>query len=160
MAILPFLDIFSKVIDQVIPDADKKMELKLELAKLADAENERAHKEALGQIETNKVEAGHRSIFVAGWRPAIGWGSGAALVYNTLVAPMFGLGVADLGFLQTVLLAMLGIGGMRSYDKAKGTANDAPFVVSNASAAVSVQEQPVKTRKKVLPFDIPGIKGI
>lgn len=135
-------DIFGKigdVVGQVVVDKDKKIALQVELEKLriqaeADAE-QRIHEELLGQIETNKLEAQHRSIFIAGWRPFIGWGCGGALIYNTLIAPfiefvarLFGwtgaMPVVDISFLTTVLLAMLGMGVMRSYDKLKGTSND------------------------------------
>jgi hypothetical protein len=124
MGILAAIPILDKLIDRVLPDPEAKMELKLELAKLADAEAAREHSERLAQTEVNKAEAGHRSIFVAGWRPAIGWGCGAALIYNTLLAPAFNLGVADLGFLQTVLLGMLGISASRTVEKIKGVTND------------------------------------
>ena len=124
MGLLGILGIVEKVIDNVVPDPDKKMQLQLELAKLADAENARESQEALANSEVNKVEAGHRSIFVAGWRPFVGWGCGSALIYNTMLAPMFGLGVADLGFLQTILLGMLGISASRTFEKLKGVNND------------------------------------
>jgi len=147
MGLLSILGIVEKVIDNVVPDPDKKLELKLELAKLADAEAERQHKELIAQSEVNKVEAGHRSIFVAGWRPAIGWGCGAALVYNTLIAPAFGLGVADLGFLQTVLLGMLGLAGARTYEKVRGVAEGA---IRPPAAPAEV-----KPKKKVLGVEWP-----
>jgi hypothetical protein len=156
MGLLPFLDVFTKVIDQVIPDADKKMELKLELAKLADAENARASQEAIAQSEVNKVEAGHRSIFVAGWRPAIGWGCGGALVYNTILAPLTGLGVADLGFLQTVLLAMLGISASRTVEKIQGVANDVlPMTKKQAEAINAAPAVEAPRKKKVLGVEWP-----
>lgn len=122
--ILDILNVVGTVVDRVIPDPKDKLELQEKLAEIADNENERAHDEEMGQINTNIAEAQNRSVFVAGWRPFIGWGCGASLVYSTLVAPMFHLQVPDLSFLQTVLMAMLGIGAMRSYDKAKGTSND------------------------------------
>lgn len=112
------------LVSEAVVDKDKRNEINLELAKLSDRANERLHEQMLAQSSTNTEEAKHRSIFVAGWRPAIGWGCGVALVYNTLIAPMFNLGQADLAFLQTVLMGMLGIAGMRSFDKYAGTAND------------------------------------
>lgn len=121
MSLLPFLDIFSKVIDKVIPDPAQKAQLQLDLAKLADQEAQRDHEEAMGQIEVNKVEATSPNMFVAGWRPFIGWVGGGAMAYNVVMAPMFNLGTADTSFLQTILLAILGMGAMRSYDKMKGT---------------------------------------
>ena len=124
MSLLSILGIVERVVDNVIPDADKRVELKLELAKLADQENQREHEQLIAQTEVNKVEAGHRSIFVAGWRPFVGWGCGAALIYNTMLAPLFNFGVADLGFLQTILLGMLGLAGARTFEKIKGVNND------------------------------------
>lgn len=146
MSILSILGLIERVVDNVIPDPEEKMKMKIELAKLADAESQREHEQLVAQSEVNKVEAGHRSIFVAGWRPAIGWGCGAALVYNTLIAPATGLGVADLGFLQTVLMGMLGLAGMRSFDKVKGTANDIlPILKPKDNETVA---QPLSTVKK------------
>lgn len=156
MGLLALVPILGEIIDKVIPDPEKRMELNLELAKLADADAARENERLLGQIEVNKVEASHRSLFIAGWRPFIGWGAGIALLYNTLVAPAVGLSVADLGFLQVVLLAILGVGGMRSFDKVKGTSNDTPLVVRNSVRPMDSQK-PVKASKKVLPFNIPGL---
>jgi hypothetical protein len=146
MSILPIIGIIGGIVDKLIPDPSEKMKLHLELARLADAENARASQEALAQSEVNKIEAGHRSVFVAGWRPAIGWGCGLALVYNTLLAPLFELGVADLGFLQTVLLAMLGISVSRTVEKVKGVTNDVLPIRAPSAAPVL----PVKPRKKIL----------
>ena len=93
-----------------------------------------AHESAMAQVEVNKAEAGHRSIFVAGWRPFIGWTCGVALAYHFVIAPLitFGAGWAgtpipdlptfDMDSLMTVLLGMLGLGGMRTFEKAKGLA--------------------------------------
>ena len=143
---MAFIPILGSLIDRVIPDPSEKMKLNLELAKLADAENARASQEALAQSDVNKVEAGHRSVFVAGWRPAIGWGCGAALLYNTLLAPAFSLGTADLGFLQTVLLAMLGISVSRTVEKVKGVTNDIlPILTPKVDPSL-----PPKPKKKIL----------
>lgn len=153
MSLLSIIPVIGDLIEKVVPDPEEKMKLKLELAKLADAENQREHEQMLASSETNKIEAGHRSIFVAGWRPYIGWGLGTALIYNTLVAPAFNLGVADLPFLQTVLMGMLGIGAMRSYEKVKGVANDVlplrkPTPISNPLPA----EKPKKGLASIWPF--------
>ncbi len=153
---IPFLDIASvigKVIDRVVPDPQARMELQLELAKLADQDAARENALNLGQIDVNKAEAASGSLFVAGWRPFIGWGCGAAFLYNTILAPMFHLTPADISFLQTVLMAMLGMGAMRSYEKVKGVATEGPILGSKA-----VEAEGIKPRKKpLLPFDIPGI---
>lgn len=86
------------------------------------------------QAEINKIEAAHRSIWVAGWRPYIGWVCGTAIAWHfmghemaawffTLVAP--GVEPPPQGNpegLITVLLSLLGLAGMRSYEKTKGVA--------------------------------------
>jgi|TARA_R110002020_G_scaffold102221_1_gene240234 hypothetical protein len=85
----------------------------------------------LAQLGINKVEAGHRSIFVAGWRPFIGWTCGVSLAYTYVLQPIlvFGLGQAgylvnlptmELGEMMPVLMGMLGLGGLRSFEKFKG----------------------------------------
>jgi hypothetical protein len=89
-----------------------------------------------GQLEINKVEAQHGSIFVAGWRPAVGWICGVALGWNFVLQPLLlwlawiipeGADLAnapklDTGELMTVLLGMLGLGGLRTYEKRVGVA--------------------------------------
>lgn len=87
-----------------------------------------------GQLDINKEEAKHVSIFVAGWRPAIGWICGIGLLWNFIVQPILmwiafmNPGATDLllaprlelGELMTVLLGMLGLGGLRTYEKRLG----------------------------------------
>lgn len=138
----------TEIIGKAVVDKDKKMELQFELEKLLDQADARYHEQMIAQTEVNKVEAAHKSVFVAGWRPAIGWGCGAALVYNTLIAPLFGTGVADLAFLQTILMGMLGIAGMRSFEKAKEVATD----------SLSYPETKPGFPKSILPDNIPWIK--
>lgn len=119
----------SNVLDKVVEDKDQKAKLAHEIATLAEKQ---AHEAAMAQVEVNKAEAQHRSIFVAGWRPFIGWTCGVALAYHFVLAPLITFGVAwygaeipeiptfDMDSLMTVLLGMLGLGGMRSFEKAKG----------------------------------------
>ena len=87
----------------------------------------------LAQLGINKVEAAHRSMFVAGWRPFIGWTCGVALMYTYVLQPILVFGLAqsgylvdlprmDLGELMPVLMGMLGLGGLRSWEKIKGVA--------------------------------------
>jgi|TARA_R110000803_G_scaffold124865_4_gene192567 hypothetical protein len=79
------------------------------------------------QTKINEIEAGHRSIFVAGWRPFIGWICGIALAYNFIIRDLFIwiLKPVDIPpalqmeHLMTVLLGMLGLGGLRTYEKIK-----------------------------------------
>lgn len=117
------------LLDKVVEDKDQKAKLAHEIATLAEKQ---AHDAAMAQVEVNKAEAQHRSIFVAGWRPFIGWVCGIALAYHFVLAPLIVFGVAwsgaeipeiptfDMDSLMTVLLGMLGLGGMRSFEKAKG----------------------------------------
>ena len=84
---------------------------------------------ALAQIQLNTTEARHASIFVAGWRPFIGWVGGIILAFNYIIFPFataFGLDlpVLDLNTMTPVILGMLGIGGMRTYEKMSGVARN------------------------------------
>lgn len=79
------------------------------------------------QTKINEIEAGHRTVFVAGWRPFIGWVCGVALAYNFVIRDLFiwALRPQDvppalqMEHLMTVLLGMLGLGGLRTYEKIK-----------------------------------------
>jgi len=83
------------------------------------------------QAEINKMEAQHRTIFVAGWRPFIGWVCGVALAYNFVLRDMLvwymGAETAppalQMEHLMTVLIGMLGLGGMRTFEKFKDKTN-------------------------------------
>ena len=86
-----------------------------------------------GQLEVNKAEAASSSAFVAGWRPFIGWVCGMGCAWNWIGLPVakFGLAVAghslaldpaDLSEMMPLLLGMLGLGGLRSFEKVKGVA--------------------------------------
>ena len=78
------------------------------------------------QSEINKMEAQHRSIFVAGWRPFIGWICGIALAYNFIIRDLIAWVSPDvmphaiqMDQLITILLGMLGLGGLRTFEKIK-----------------------------------------
>lgn len=78
------------------------------------------------QNEVNKIEAQHRSIFVAGWRPFIGWVCGLALLYNFVVRDLVAWLMPEImppalqmEHLITILMGMLGLGGLRTYEKLK-----------------------------------------
>ncbi len=83
------------------------------------------------QIELNKIEAQHKSLFVSGWRPFVGWVCGSALAYHFILRDLvfwfldtMGFRVAplpeiELGQLISILLAMLGMSGYRTYEKIK-----------------------------------------
>tara|TARA_R110000824_G_scaffold66265_1_gene172047 strand:- start:2993 stop:3370 length:378 start_codon:yes stop_codon:yes gene_type:complete len=111
----------TKLLDKFIPDADTKQKIAHELATMSE---KHAQELAKGQLEVNKTEAAHKSLFVAGWRPAIGWICGLSLLYSTMLSPILGIWftvppVND-ELLSTVLMGMLGLGAMRSFEKYKG----------------------------------------
>lgn len=119
-----FAGVVKPVLDKFVPDAKDRLEAENLLLTGMMASD-------LAQMEVNKVEAAHQSIFVAGWRPAIGWICGAAYAYTFVVQPflVFGLTVfglqlntaqipkIDMGELSMVLLGILGLGTMRTYEK-------------------------------------------
>ena len=119
----------TQLIDKFVEDKDKKNELAHEIATMAERH---AQELAKGQLEINKEEAKHRSIFVSGWRPSVGWVCSIAMAYHFVFQPLiiFGVGMAgmeipelpkfDMNSLMTVLMGMLGLGGLRTYEKAKG----------------------------------------
>lgn len=117
-----------KVAGDLITTDKEKMQLELEGRKLDQALD-------LAQIEVNKVEAASSSLFTSGWRPYIGWGCGTAFLYSALFEPMLRF-IAQVGFgysgpfpqLDTnmtmqVLFGMLGMAGMRAWEKGKGVAS-------------------------------------
>lgn len=78
------------------------------------------------QSEINKMEAQHRSVFVAGWRPFVGWICGIALAYNFIIrdviawlSPNIMPPAIQMDQLITILLGMLGLGGLRTFEKIK-----------------------------------------
>lgn len=122
-----------KVAGDLITTEKERMQLELEGRKLDQAID-------LAQIEVNKAGAAHSSVFVAGWRPAIGWIGAAAMAYQFLLYPLMlwvwtylqGMGwipkeltpppVLDADQLWVILSGILGIAGMRSFEKTKGVA--------------------------------------
>ena len=119
----------SGLLDKFVEDKDQKNALAHEIATLAEKQ---AHEAAIAQVEVNKQEAQHRSKFVAGWRPFTGWVTAFALAYHFIIAPfiLFATAIAgieipelpsfDMETLTTILLGMLGLGGLRSFEKFKG----------------------------------------
>ena len=119
----------TKLLDKVIEDKDQKAKLAHELATMAD---KLAHEQNLAQMAINKEEASSGSLFKGGWRPFIGWICGIAFFYHFVCQPVivfiltiFGVSIVNLpefemNTLLTVLGGMLGIGGLRSYEKSKG----------------------------------------
>ena len=114
-------------IDKLHTNDEEKAAAKLALAKLMQQPQE-------WQAIQNRLEAQHRTVFVAGWRPFVGWVSGFALAYHFMAHPLLGWGFAawapdlapppaiDISHLIGILLAMLGMAGYRTYEKQKGVA--------------------------------------
>ena len=115
----------TKLLDKVIEDKDQKNALAHEIATMAERH---AQELAEGQLEVNKVEAAHKSLFVAGWRPAIGWVCALGLFYNVILANIIGIWVdvpeIDTTLLVPVMMGMLGLGAMRSYEKVQGVSRE------------------------------------
>jgi hypothetical protein len=109
------------LLDKFIEDKDKKNAIAFELSTMAE---KHAQELAKGQLAVNQTEAAHKSLFVAGWRPAIGWICGFALLYSTIISPIlsiwFTVPPVDGSLLTSVLMGMLGLGAMRTAEKVKG----------------------------------------
>jgi len=115
----------TQLLDKVIEDKDQKAALAHEIATMAERH---AQELAKGQLEVNKVEAAHHSIFVSGWRPCIGWVCALGLLYNTIISNILGIWVEvpeiDTTLLVPVMMGMLGLGAMRSYEKVQGVSRE------------------------------------
>ena len=113
------------LLDKFIPDKDQANALAHEISTMAERH---AQELAKGLLAVNKVEAAHKSLFVSGWRPAIGWICGFALMYSTILAPILGIWFTvppvDSSLLTSVLMGMLGLGAMRTVEKTKAVARD------------------------------------
>lgn len=158
MAIPIIGDIIDGVKDlasEFIVDKDKRNELNVRLKELEDKANQRYHEQLMGQVETNQVEAASGSVFVAGWRPFIGWVGGAGLAWSFVVGPAVEYTARLAGWagtmpefnfeqLITIVLAMLGVGGMRTLEKIKG-------VSTNDMTDVPGRTQPSTTSVEVTP---------
>jgi hypothetical protein len=125
------LDIGGKLIDRLWPDPAQRDAAKLELLRLQQSGDLAV---ITGQMAINQVEAASPSVFVSGWRPAIGWVCGAACGWNWIGLPMLkaalllvggpaiALAPADLSEMLPVLMGMLGLGVLRTTEKIKGVA--------------------------------------
>lgn len=118
------IDPISNILDKFVADKDLKQKLEHEL-------KTELHRANMAQIEVNKEEAKHRTVFVAGWRPFTGWVCATALAYHFILEPVIVFVLAlydiqltlpqfDMASLLTVLMGMLGLGGLRTYEKKQG----------------------------------------
>ena len=109
------------LLDKFIEDKDQKAALAHEIATMSERI---ANEQVLAQLEINKAEASSGSVFKGGWRPAVGWVCALGFAVNFLVSPIaagFGVDIpqADTQVMLPVLMGMLGLGGLRSYEKVK-----------------------------------------
>ena len=135
-ALIPLL---GTILDKVLPDPQAAAAAKLQALEMAQkgelAQLDADLKLALGQLEVNTREAATGSLFIGGWRPAVGWICASGLAYEFLISPMLPwLALAVFGkqlpplpdlpmeTLMTLLLGMLGLGGLRTVEKVKGVA--------------------------------------
>jgi hypothetical protein len=131
------IPVLANLMDRLFPDPKAAAEAKLEVMRLAQsgelAQLNADLQMAQGQMDINKVEAANGSLFVSGWRPAIGWVCGAAFAFKFIVGPaavvlmaMAGhpitLPVFDFTEMSTILMGMLGLGALRTVEKVKGAA--------------------------------------
>lgn len=139
MGLIDFVPIIGTVLEKIFPDPTKAAEAKLELLRLTQAgelaELDADVKLAIAQTDINKEEAKSTNVWVSGWRPAVGWICGAAFGYAAILEPAARF-IASVGYGYTgqfpaidtdltmqVLLGILGLGGMRSFEKHKGVAS-------------------------------------
>ena len=122
----------SSILDKVIPDKDLRERLSHEIATMAE---KHAQAQVMAQIEVNKVEAAHSSVFVSGWRPAIGWICAMGMAGNFLVIPFANMALElsktgvtipmiALSEMMPVLMGMLGLGAMRTVEKVKAVSRE------------------------------------
>jgi hypothetical protein len=118
----------TSLLDKFVEDKDQKAKLAHEVATMA---QRHAQELAKGQLEVNKAEAQHRSLFVSGWRPAVGWCCVFGMMGNFMVIPFANFVLAlleievvvpliDTATMMPVLMGMLGLGAMRTYEKKSG----------------------------------------
>lgn len=125
----PLLEVGKTLLDRFIPNPEEKRKAEAELLSMA---MQGDLKQVLAQLEINAKEAMHPSIWVAGWRPAVGWVGALGLFYASIGQPVLswlsltqGWPVppsVDIDLLWVVLSGMLGIGSLRTFEKARGVA--------------------------------------
>ena len=118
----------SFILDKFIEDKDQKAQLAHEIATMSERH---ANEVVKAQLEINKTEAQHASVFVSGWRPAIGWVCCLGMAGNFLIIPFLNMTLElmeaevivpmiELDVMMPVLMGMLGLGAMRTVEKVNG----------------------------------------
>lgn len=130
MSFLSIFDAVTPVVEKIlayIPDPQQKLEAQMQLMSSLQAWDAQ-------QTQINAIEAANQNVFVSGWRPFMGWVCGAAFAYKFVMQPFLvfalvacgskfdyhTLPILDWSEMSTVLLGLLGLGGMRSLEKIKG----------------------------------------
>jgi hypothetical protein len=131
---LSLVPAISQLLDRIIPDPQARENAKLELTKAENAQSLQEMQLSLqadqSQTQINQQEATNSNLFVSGWRPFIGWVCGAAFAYHYVMQPLLAFIIAnsgghvdlpkfDMQELTTVLMGMLGLGGLRTFEKIK-----------------------------------------
>lgn len=136
-AIASTSDFLNGVLKRVFPEKMSELDAAKMQQELTMALVRGEFEPVMAQLRVNEAEARHDSIFVAGWRPFIGWVCGSALAYHFIGQPSLAfvitlfrweappLPVFDMSQLMTVLLGMLGVTAARTYEKVKGAAERA-----------------------------------
>lgn len=129
------IEAVGKVAGDLITTDKERMEMEIEQRKLDLEEKKLDMAGDMAQIEVNKEEAKSSSMFVSGWRPFIGWGCGIAFIYSALIEPVCrfismtvfmyngDFPIINTDLTMQVMLGMLGLGAMRSYEKKSGVAS-------------------------------------
>ncbi len=131
------IPVLGGLLDKLFPDPQAANDAKLKVMQMAQngelAQLDADLKMAQGQMETNKVEAASSSLFVAGWRPAVGWVCAFAFAFKFIggpflvfIASLYGKQITlpqmDYSEMSTILMGMLGIGALRTVEKVKKVA--------------------------------------
>lgn len=125
---LDIIAIGAKLLDKIIPDKDAREKAQFELIKASQDQDFQLN---LGQLKINEVEAANPSLFVSGWRPFVGWTCATSFALHFVIFPILNFFLVlnsykevvlsfDMTTLMTVLGGLLGIGGLRTYEKIKG----------------------------------------
>jgi hypothetical protein len=120
------------LLDKFIEDKDQKARLAHDLATMAE---NHAQELAKGQLAINLAESKHKSLFVSGWRPALGWVAVLGMFGNYITIPFTNFVLAlleiditipliSLETMMPIVMGMLGLGGLRTFEKHKGVHKD------------------------------------
>jgi hypothetical protein len=133
LALLPTLmPLITSVLGKVVPDLAEREKASTEIELMLAGAITKANED---QVALNKIEAAHKSIFVAGWRPMIGWTLAVSLAYQFIVAPLIyyiaqvsGIEIPPLPSLDEnlweLLTGMLGMAGLRTFERMRGAARN------------------------------------